>query len=83
MHRLIPVAALVLALMAAMRPAVAAQRPPAPPPAAATGDISMLKEAAGRRRVEIDKAIAARDWPRAETLLVAEIERAQKQVDLL
>ena len=43
----------------------------------------MLKELAARRRAEIDKTIAARDWPRAETLLVAEIERTQKPVDLL
>ena len=43
----------------------------------------MLEELAARRRAEIDKAIAARDWPRAETLLVAEIERTPKPVDLL
>ena len=44
---------------------------------------STAEELAARRRAEIDKPIAARDWPRAETLLVAEIERTQKPVDLL
>ncbi len=82
MHRLIPVAAMVLTLLADGRPA-AAQRPPVAPSAEATADSSMLKELAARRRAEIDKTIAARDWPRAETLLVAEIERTQKPVDLL
>ncbi len=82
MHRLIPVAALVLMLLADVRPAAAQRVPPAPPPEA-TADSSMLRELAARRRAEIDKAIAARDWPRAETLLVAEIERTQKPVDLL
>lgn len=43
----------------------------------------MLKELAARRRAEIDKSIAGRDWPRAETLLVAEIERTSKPIDLL
>jgi tetratricopeptide (TPR) repeat protein len=82
MHRLIPVAALVLTMVADARPA-AAQRPPVAPSAEAPADSSMLKEMAARRRAEIDKTIAARDWPRAETLLVAEIERTQKPVDLL
>ena len=82
MHRLIPVAALVLTILAATRP-VAAQRVPFPPSAEEPSDSSTLKELAVRRRAEIDKAIAARDWPRAETLLVAEIERTQKPVELL
>jgi tetratricopeptide (TPR) repeat protein len=83
MHRLMPVAAVVLTLLADARPAAAAQRPPVAPSVEATADSSMLKELAARRRAEIDKTIAARDWPRAETLLVAEIERTQKPVDLL
>ena len=83
MRRLIPVAALVLRLLGDEHPAAAAQRPPVAPSAEATADSSMLNELAARRRAEIDKAIAARDWPRAETLLVAEIERTKKPVDLL
>ena len=82
MHRLIPLLVLVLALLADVRPA-AAQRPPIAPSADAPSDGSMLRELATRRRAEIDKTIAARDWPRAETLLVAEIERTQKPVELL
>ena len=82
MHRLIPVAALVLAVSGDVRPA-AAQRVPVPPSAQATADSSKLEELATRRRAEIDTAIAAQDWPRAETLLVAEIERTQTPVELL
>jgi len=82
MHRLIPVAAVVLTLLADGCPA-AAQQPPVAPSAEATADTSMLRQMAAQRRAEIDKAIAARDWPRAETLLVAEIERTKKPVDLL
>ena len=44
---------------------------------------AMLADLAARRRAEIDRAIKARDWPRAETLLVAEIERTPKPADLL
>lgn len=81
MHRLLLCAA-VLTLLADVRP-TAAQRVPVAPSAEATGDSAMLRELAARRRAEIDKTMAARDWPRAETLLVAEIERTQKPVDLL
>lgn len=81
MHRLILVS-LVLTLVADLRPA-AAQRVPVAPSAEAPADSTMLRDLAARRRAEIDKAMAARDWPRAETLLVAEIERTQKPVDLL
>jgi tetratricopeptide (TPR) repeat protein len=83
MHRLIPVAALVLTVSGHVRPAAAQQRVPVAPSSEATDDSAKLKELAARRRAEIDKTIAARDWPRAETLLVAEIERTQKPVDLL
>ena len=83
MHRLIQVAALALTLLADGRTAAAAQRPPVAPSAEAPADSSMLREMAAKRRAEIDKTIAARDWPRAETLLVAEIERTKKPVDLL
>ena len=83
MHRLIP-AALVLTLLADVRPGAAVQqRVPVTPSLDAPADTSMLRELATRRRAEIDKTIAARDWPRAETLLVAEIERTQKPVELL
>lgn len=82
MHRLIPVAALVLSISGDVRPA-AAQQVPVPPSAEATADSSKLEELAARRRAEIDNAVAAGDWPRAETLLVAEIGRTQKPVDLL
>ena len=80
MRRLIPVAALVLTISGNARWGVAQ---PVPPPADAPADGSRLKEMEALRRGEIDTAIAARDWPRAETLLVAEIERTQKPVDLL
>ena len=86
MPRLFRIAALVVPLVA--HAGAAASQPPAapppvgPPPEALT-DASKLKEMAARRRAEIDKAMRARDWPRAETLLVAEIERTQKPVDLL
>lgn len=81
MHRLILAAAL-LTLVADLRPA-GAQRVPVAPSAEAPADSPMLRDMAVRRRAEIDKAMAARDWPRAETLLVAEIERTQKPADLL
>jgi tetratricopeptide (TPR) repeat protein len=61
----------------------AAQPVPVPPPSEAPPDSLKLRDMAARRRAEIDKAIAARDWARAETLLVAEIGRTQKPVDLL
>jgi tetratricopeptide (TPR) repeat protein len=83
MHRLIPVAAMVLTLCVSFSASAAAQRPPVAPSADAPGDTTTLKGMAAKRRAEIDTAIAARDWPRAETLLVAEIERTQKPVDLL
>lgn len=82
MPRLIGVAVLVQALLA-WAGAAAAQPVPAPPPSEAPVDSLKLQEMAARRRAEIDKAIGARDWARAETLLVAEIERTQKPVDLL
>jgi tetratricopeptide (TPR) repeat protein len=81
MHRLIPAAAVVLAFAAA-RP-VAAQHVPVSPSSEDAADPAMLTQLAARRRAEIDTAIAARDWARAETLLVAEIGRTQKPANLL
>ena len=81
MHRLIPVVPVALMLLAGARPVAARQVPVAPSADATAG--SQLREMAARRRADIDKAIAARDWARAETLLVAEIERTQKPVELL
>ena len=52
-------------------------------PSGDASESSTLKELAARRQAEIDKAMAAHDWPRAETLLVAEIGRTQKPIDLL
>jgi hypothetical protein len=81
-HRLIPVVALALTLLVDV-PLAAAQPVPVAPSSDAPADGARLRELADRRRAEIDKTIAARDWARAETLLVAEIERTQKPVDLL
>ena len=64
-------------------PEAAAQRPPLEPSSEATSNDATLAELAARRRAEIDGAVKARDWTRAETLLVAEIERTPKPVDLL
>ena len=75
-----------LMLAAALRTAGAGQQQPvAPLPEDATRDGSnaMLADLAVRRRAEIDRAMQARDWPRAEILLVAEIERTPKPADLL
>ena len=80
-RRLVHAAALALACLGD-GPAAAQQAPPRPPSEEAA-DPSMLNALAARRRAEIDKAIAARDWPRAETLLVDEIGRTKKPVDLL
>jgi tetratricopeptide (TPR) repeat protein len=82
MAKLIRVAVLAQTVLACAG-AAAGQPVPVAPSAEAPGDRSTLKEMAARRRAEIDRAIAARDWARAETLLVAEIERTQKPVDLL
>jgi tetratricopeptide (TPR) repeat protein len=82
MPRLIRVAVLLQTLLASAS-AAAAQPVPIAPPSEAPADGAKLREMAARRRAEIDKAIGARDWARAETLLVAEIERTQKPVDLL
>ena len=73
-------------LAAAGRTAEAGQQQPVTPlPENATrdGSSSMLADLAAQRRGEIDHAVQARDWPRAETLLVAEIERTPKPADLL
>jgi tetratricopeptide (TPR) repeat protein len=82
MPRLIRVAVLAQTLLA-WASVAAAQPLPVAPPSEAPVDSSKLQEMAARRRAEIDKAIGARDWTRAETLLVAEIERTPKPVDLL
>jgi tetratricopeptide (TPR) repeat protein len=49
--------------------------PPAP--------LSPLSESSTRARAAIDRALAARDWPRAERLLVDEIERTPNSPALL
>jgi tetratricopeptide (TPR) repeat protein len=86
MRQSLTLVACSLMLVAAVRTAGAGQQQPvAPLPEDATRDGSnaMLADLAARRRAEIDGAIKARDWPRAETLLVAEIERTPKPADLL
>jgi tetratricopeptide (TPR) repeat protein len=72
-----------LMLMAGPDPARGAQRPAPMPSADAPADNSTLTALAARRRAEIDATIKARDWARAETLLVAEIERTPKPSELL
>jgi tetratricopeptide (TPR) repeat protein len=81
MPRLIRVAVLASTLLACA--SAVAQPVPVAPPSDAAIDSSKLQEMAVRRRAEIDKAIGARDWARAETLLVAEIERTARPVELL
>ena len=41
----------------------------------------MLADLTARRRAEIDGAIKARDWARAETLLVGGNERTRKPAE--
>jgi tetratricopeptide (TPR) repeat protein len=84
MRRAITLFACALMLGAGVRPAAAGQRAPLTASWQAGGEGStLLPELAARRRAEIDSAVKARDWARAETLLVAEIERTPKPVDLL
>jgi tetratricopeptide (TPR) repeat protein len=82
MPSLIRVAVLAQTLLLVAGAALA-QPVPVAPSADTLDDSAKLREMAARRRAEIDKAIGARDWARAETLLVAEIERTPKPVDLL
>jgi tetratricopeptide (TPR) repeat protein len=82
MRRLIRTVILAQTLLACAG-AAAAQPVPVAPWSEAPDDSTKLKEMAARRRAEIDRAIASRDWARAETLLVAEIERTETPVDLL
>jgi tetratricopeptide (TPR) repeat protein len=70
-------------LAAGDRSAAAGQRTPLAPSSETTGSVSMLADLAARRRAEIDSAVTARDWSRAETLLVAEIARTPNPADLL
>ena len=83
MFRSLAVLACSLTLGAGVRTHAAAQGPPPAPSLEANSNDSVLADLAARRRAEIDAAIKARDWPRAETLLVAEIDRTPKPVDLL
>jgi Tfp pilus assembly protein PilF len=93
MFRSLAVLACCLTLVAGVRPHAVAQGPPpapsleGPPPAAPSLDAksndSVLADLAARRRAEIDAAIKARDWARAEALLVAEIDRTPKPAALL
>ena len=83
MFRSLTALACGLMLGAGVRTEAAAQRPPLEASSEAKSNDATLAELAARRRAEIDGAVKARDWTRAETLLVAEIERTPKPVDLL
>jgi tetratricopeptide (TPR) repeat protein len=55
--------------------------PPGAPPWEAGGSATLNLAAA--RKADIDKAIAAKNWPKAEQLLAAEIERSPQSAALL
>jgi tetratricopeptide (TPR) repeat protein len=70
-------------LQSCLLPSVAAaQQLPPGAPSWEAGESATLS-LAGARRADIDKAVKARDWEKAEQLLAAEIGRAPRSVDLL
>jgi tetratricopeptide (TPR) repeat protein len=83
MFRLLTPLACAVMLVAGAPMGAVAQRPPLELPAETASNHAVLADLAARRRTEIDKAIKAGEWTRAETLLVAEIERTPKPADLL
>ena len=83
MRRSIALFACGLMLAGGVRTSGASQLPPLTLPVDPGSDRAALTALAARRLAEIETAIKARDWARAETLLVAEIERTPAPVDLL
>jgi tetratricopeptide (TPR) repeat protein len=76
-------ACLAIACGAGLQPSIASAQelPPGAPSWEAGGTATLSLEAA--RRAEIDKAIKAEQWEKAEQLLAAEIERTPQPVELL